>query len=445
MSTAQQEIAEAIEFVDAFKGRLEALNSAPNTANLQQAQGPGDQPESPSIGRGLISQDDSITLMGELRKLDERQLHAAFYKQAAKKNMGVPIDLWMSAGGQPVYEAVSRDPTLRKLLDTTGGSALIRQDLEPIMYELFVRTFPAFDRFDKEPANGLVHTWTQNTDYGEAEFMSELGTVTDDRGTYVRETTNIAVIATRRGVSLKNQFAALQSGSGFNPERSELRNGLIAVRAKMQRTIFQGNAESTESGGTANDEAGAYDADGFTGLRQILDTPRAVNVDPTASPTPENMRTAVERALVTVGDLGGTTSVAYLTYTDKATFDLQQDDKVRYDPANQVEIAVGVRTGGINTLFGIMPLVGVPGPSIGTYETDSADQSFEGGETVSDIYLLDEATISMPYLGSEGPSVIEIPMGVTGQLTRLFIIFGMWGLAVKAPTFSNKIRVQQSA
>jgi hypothetical protein len=350
----------------------------------------------------------------------------------------------MAAGGSAVFEAVSRDPSLQKMLDSSNGSALIRQDLEPIMYELFVRTFPAFDRFDKEPANGLVHTFTQNTDYGEAEFMSELGTVTDDRGTYVRDTTNIAVIATRRGVSLKNQFAALQSGSGFNPERSELRNGLISVRAKMQRTIFQGNAENTASGGTANDEDGAFDADGFTGLRQLLNTDRAVNVDPNSNPsTTGNMRAAVERALVTVGDLGGTASVAYLTYTDKATFDLQQDDRVRYDPSNQVDVAVGVKTGGINTLFGLMPLVGVPGPSIGTYVTDDSDGEFEGGETVSDIYLLDEATISMPYLGSEGPSVIEIPMGVTGQLTRLFIIFGMWGLAVKATQFHNKVRIKR--
>lgn len=439
------DISAATQLLDDFKQKLEALNSSPNTAALAQGPGEGSEPGS-AYTRGLISLDDKVELMRELRKLDERQLHAAFYKQAAKKNMGVPIDIWMSAGGQSVFEAVSRNPDLQKMLDSSGGSALIRQDLEPIMYELFVRAFPAFDRFDKEPANGLVHTWTTNTDYGEAEFMSELGTVTDDRGTYVRETTNIAVIATRRGVSLKNQFAALQSGSGFNPERSELRNGLISVRAKMQRTIFQGNAETTESGGTANDEAGAYDADGFTGLRQILNSARVKNVDPATNPTTTGaIRAAVERALVEIGDLGGTVSVAYATYTDKATFDIQQDDRVRYDPANQVDVAVGVKTGGFNTVFGLVPMVGVPGPSIGTYTTDSADGEFEGGETVSDIYLLDEATISMPYLGSEGPSVIEIPMGVTGQLTRLFIIFGMWGLAVKAPTFSNKVRVQQPA
>lgn len=439
------EIVAALEFVDDFKQKLEALNGEPNTAALQQAQGPADAvPQSPAISRGLISLDEKVQMMQALRQLDERSLHAAFHAQAAKTGLGVPLHVWMAAGGQAVYEAVQRDEHLQKMLDSSNGAALIRQDLEPIMYELFVRAFPAFDRLDKEPANGLVHTYTQQLGYGEAEFMSELGTVTDDRGEYLRQTTNIAVIATRRGVSLKNQFAAIQSGSGFNPERSELRAGLIAVRAKMQRTIFQGNAENTESGGTANDEAGAFDADGFTGLRQLLNTARAKNVDPTAS-SPESMRAAIERANVEIMDAGGTASMIFTTATDKATFDLQQDEKVRIRGEESVNVAVGVTTTGVNTVFGFLPMVGVPGPSIGTYTTDSTDGSFDGGETVSDLYILDEATISMPYLGSEGPTVIEIPMGVTGQLTRLFIIFGMWGLALKAPQFSNKVRVQQAA
>ena len=46
---------------------------------------------------------------------------------------------------------------------------------------------------------------------------------------------------------------------------------------------------------------------------------------------------------------------------------------------------------------------------------------------MSDIYLLDENSISIPYLGSDGPTVLDIPMGVSGQLTHLFIIFGMFG------------------
>jgi hypothetical protein len=43
---------------------------------------------------------------------------------------------------------------------------------------------------------------------------------------------------------------------------------------------------------------------------------------------------------------------------------------------------------------------------------------------VRDVYVLDESTVSMPYLGSEGPTVLDIPIGISGQLTHLFIIFG---------------------
>ena len=61
---------------------------------------------------------------------------------------------------------------------------------------------------------------------------------------------------------------------------------------------------------------------------------------------------------------------------------------------------------------------------------------------VRDMYLLDESSVSLPYLGREGPTVLDIPIGIAGQLTHLYIIFGMWGLAVKAPIFSNKVRVK---
>ena len=89
----------------------------------------------------------------------------------------------------------------------------------------------------------------------------------------------------------------------------------------------------------------------------------------------------------------------------------------------------------INTVFGALPLAVVKGDSIGNY--------FETSTEYSDIYLLDESTISVPFLGSDGPTVLDIPIGISGQLTHLYIVFGMWGLAVKVPQFSNKVRVVQ--
>jgi hypothetical protein len=59
------------------------------------------------------------------------------------------------------------------------------------------------------------------------------------------------------------------------------------------------------------------------------------------------------------------------------------------------------------------------------------------------MYILDEGTITLPFLGSSGPTVLDIPIGISGQLTHQYIIFGMWGMAVKALPFSNKVRVKQ--
>jgi hypothetical protein len=130
--------------------------------------------------------------------------------------------------------------------------------------------------------------------------------------------------------------------------------------------------------------------------------------------------------------LAGSPRIIYIDPIAKGQFDVQQDANVRYNlPLS--EVAPGVMTNAANTANGALPLFVVPGDSIGEYTYS--------GNTVSDAYLLDESAISIPYLGSEGPTVLDIPPGISGQLTHLFIVFGMWSLAVKAEQFSNKIRI----
>jgi len=91
---------------------------------------------------------------------------------------------------------------------TSDGSQLIRQDLEPTLYALFVKVFPAWERLAKGPANGLVHAANQITAPDNANALggtaiSELATVTYVASTYVRATYPIMVMATGRGVSFK--------------------------------------------------------------------------------------------------------------------------------------------------------------------------------------------------------------------------------------------------
>jgi hypothetical protein len=438
----------AQETLERIQQSLEAIGSTPR---------PVAPPVAPSATAGImdqaisvphtspfLTQSETFAMRRELRQLSDNELYSVFAQQARKKNVGVPFEAWMAMGGNPLsagfeqLQARELSPEVQKLLDTSGGSALIRQDLEPILYELYIRTFPAFDRFPKEPANGLVHTFQQITSFGDAQFMGELGTVTDDRSEYVRQTTNVAILATRRGISLKSQFATLQSGSGFNPEQLEMQGGLRAISARMQRTIFSGN--SSDSGGDADNELGAYDPNGFTGLRSILNTARAKDANISA-PLPENQddaRRAINSAAVEIMDAvtGSGPVLAYLSAPVKEKIDEQQDKNVRYQ-GNLVNVGVGVNTNVINTVFGPLPLFPIPGNSIGTYD--------KAGKDVSDCYLVDEASMSLPYLGSPGPTVLDIPIGISGQLTHLFIIFVMMGLAVKAPIMSNKVRFRLEA
>jgi hypothetical protein len=430
-----------LETLEDVSKQLNALNDTPNTAPVVQGVEDGPTRDAPTTR--TLSASDMFELRSKLASKSSSELMTMFSMQARKSGSGIPFDSWAAAGGQPLHAALGQDQEITKLLDTGGASALIRQDLEPLLYALFVKQFPAWERFSKEPANGLVHAYNQITAYGDAQFMTELGTVTDDVTTYVRKTSPVAVIATRRGISLKSQFAVTAGGMGYNPEQIELQSGLRAIAHKMQKTIFQGNAEATASGGTAADELGLYDANSFTGLRQILNLAKAKNVDPTAA-TPEDMRAQIDWAAREVMDLGGSVNIIWTTATNKVQFDLQQDKNVRY--MNQfVNVTPGVQTNAVNTVFGPLPIATVPGDSIGTYTTSNADGSFNGNETVADMYLLDESTISVPYLGSDGPTVLDIPIGISGQLTHLYIVFGMWGLTVKALPFSNKVRVKQPA
>lgn len=419
---------------------LAALNERPNVAAPTQdvsSQG------TPSPIQRAISAQDMFDIRSSLRTKSTSELAGLFSEQARQKNTGIPLETWLNSGGmatQRAFEGIHAvvDPDVSKAVDTGVVSALIRQDLEPVLYELFIRIFPAYDRFPHEPANGLVHAWNQITAYGDAQFMSELGTVTDDVSAYHRETTNVAILATRRGITLKSQFAVIAGGMGYNPEGLEMQGGLRAMSHKMQKTIFGGHA--SDSGGQASNELGLYDSNGFTGLRSILNDARAVNVDPATEPTKAgNFRNAFDAAVLEITQQGGPApSIAWSHPAEKITFDEQQDPNVRILSPNLTNIGVGVVANNINTIAGPIPWAIVPGDSIGNY---TATGTYSAND-VRDIYLLDESTITLPYLGSPGPTVLDIPIGISGQLTHLFIIFLMNGLAVKAPTFSNKIRVK---
>jgi hypothetical protein len=200
----------------------------------------------------------------------------------------------------------------------------------------------------------------------------------------------------------------------------------------MQKTIFQGQASN--SGGTASNELGLYDPNGFTGLRSILNTADAVNFSPYLTSNPDTFAAAIGATMVPITNAGGgVPNVVYMRaqeqqrLTDSLTSIQRSVDRTEFVP--------GLTVPAIATGVGLVPVFGVPGDSIGTYTATTFS-----GKTVADVYVLDDNSIVLPYLGSPGPSVLEIPPGVSGQLTRLFIIYLFNGLAVLTLTHNNKAR-----
>ena len=448
------QIAEALtrlaESQEKIAGSLDKMNSAPLVenpvvSNVKTVEDAATQAVVPQ--RKFITPDERL-LMGEtLKGMSDNEIANMTSSQVRKQGNGIPLETWLNTAGfsaQVAFDGITQqlDPEIQKAIDTSSASALIRQDLEPLLYEVFVRIFPAYDRFGKEPANGLTHAWNQITDYGDAVFMSELGTVTDDKSTYVRKTTNVAILATRRGLSLKSKFAVIAGGMQYNPEQIELQGGLRSIAARMQRTIFEGNA--ADSGGTADNELGLYDENAFTGLRSILDSSDAQFIDPATAPTlAGNWRRNMNQVVLPITQKGSSPSIIWSHPEEKISFDEQQDPNVRILASQQTNLGVGVMAERVNTIAGPIPWAIVPGTSIGSYTYSGAGgNGVSNGDTVRDVYALDESALTLPFLGTPGPTVLEIPIGISGQLTHLYIVFLMNGLAVKVLPWHNKIRVK---
>lgn len=367
----------------------------------------------------------------------QRELRKKFGKMnTAELGEALDIQAGRETGKQASADILNRlaaaNPNITKLLDASGGAALIRQDLEPILYSLFVKRFPFFERIRKEPANGLVHAFNQQTGFGDAVFQTETGTVTDDSATYARQTTNVSVLATRRGITLKSQFALTQGGSPFNGLSSELAGGVTAIANKLQKTLFQGNATVT-SGAGATTELGAYDANGFDGLRKLLG---AGTSGITATKGTAAYLETINAAVASVLNNGGNPSAILCSPTDYAGLVNELTNLVRYNAPAQTDQAAGATFGQVVTAAGALPILAVAGDSIGSYTVTSPTTA-----NYRDMYVIDEDSWSMPYLGADSITTLEIPVGVNGSLSRLYIMYVMFGLANKAPQFNAKIRV----
>lgn len=331
--------------------------------------------------------------------------------------------------------------TLKGILDSTSGTTgnvLIRQDLEPTLYALFVKVFPAFERLQKGPSNGLVHAANQITtpdsgSLGSTILATEVSSVSYAASTYVRQTYPIAIFATGRGVSFKELAAVAQGGAPYDPQKTELANGMVKLATDVQYTLFQGNA--TNSSGTGSQEAGLYNANAFDGFRGVFGSAGSFSSNNAiqADVSTLNMLESIQFVAAKAANNGGMPSAVFMSMNSKQALDTEQQSNQRYNDAN-TEIIPGVRVNSIMWANGSLAIIPVPGNMIGTYNrtSDSA--------LVEDIYVVDESTVTIRWLFSPSFTVLQIPSGVDGILSERYIIFAMYGMELPAPLFNGKVR-----
>ena len=136
-----------------FGPTFDKVAENPNVTPITKAAGEADaalaQGAMPSM-RKVLSMSDRILMQKELVSLESDELVHLFGEQIQKTGRGIPV------GNDPLLSAaMGNDPVISKVLDTTGGAALQRQDLEPILWAIFLKVFPAWQKFPKVPANGL--------------------------------------------------------------------------------------------------------------------------------------------------------------------------------------------------------------------------------------------------------------------------------------------------
>jgi hypothetical protein len=367
-------------------------------------------------------------MRAHLRRLSVNELYEMFMVQAAhgaRQGAGVPVERYLAHMDDPAQALRKLSGLSTKALDVPGAAALIRQDLEPILHEIFVKVFPAYDLIPKKPSNGLVHAWNRVLDYGTADLMDELGVVTDNQSTYEQATTPIAVIGTRRGISLKAQAAVAAGGMPYAPDQTEIRNGVRAVVAKLQTLTLQGNASVV--GGTLTTEDGLYAGNGFSGLRHSVDVNNRTNLGTLSIAEALDL---MEVQLINAGAMG-----PFHVFIDPIELNALRAElypERRWDPSATMQIASGVT---VNTHIGQngpISLIPVPGNFIGHYTS---------GVDVRDITMFADGNLHYPWLFGDGPSVLEIPIGVSGQLLKLYIIFLMHGLEIVSNKWLAKVRV----
>jgi hypothetical protein len=323
--------------------------------------------------------------------------------------------------------------------DTGSASPIMAQQLEPEVMPVFVGDFPFYDLIEKVPSNGVSHTFQQQTAFAQSaapHTISETGSVADESNAYLRKTTNIALAAMRRGVTIKAQLAGAASGRPSNDLMArELKGGLQTIARDMQNEMLR-YQESDNTSTTLTAPNGTFDVNGLNGLRYIVQNQAPAEnsaiVDIRASWTDQRVLLAFRQVCDAIWDKGGRVDLAVASTRGSRALLQDQMALVRYlKTSEKIAITPGLTVPGVEVDQGVVPVLPVPGPAIGTWTN--------GTNTFVDIYLVWTETLELPYLGAPEPTIVRIPMGTDGTLRELAIPFVLLGFAAKAPQYLGRI------
>lgn len=327
--------------------------------------------------------------------------------------------------------------------DSFSTSPITATRLDPKVWPVFVRDFPFIELIEKTPANGVSHTFLQQTAHSGTttpHTISEVGTVSDDANVYLRKTTNIMLVGERRGVSLKAKFGGYNAGGPSTDLMArEIEGGLLTIARDSQTEMLQYSESNSGSSGLT-DPSGAYDANGINGLRYIVnqlappENSQIVDVRTTGW-TDQRVLTAIRAVVAAIVDKGGRPDLVVCSPTGSNFLFQDQMELVRYFQDTKVEITPGRSVRMVSTDAGDLPVLSVPG-------TMGVGKWVSGGATYIDIFVMQTETFEIPYLGAPEPTIIRIPIGTDAVLRELAIPYAMYGLACYAPQFLGRVSLR---
>ncbi len=369
---------------------------------------------------------------------------------------GVPLYDWLnqSEGGyaktaQALAEAAIKggfgdnSEIIRRELDVTAGTALIRTDIEPVLYEVYLRRFPAAEAIRRIPANGILHTYNRRTAPGTATTIDDLGDMSaamTNSTIGLAQNSHIATIVSPRAIGLKLRYAVRQSGMNFGIDGNdnlELVAAMYAIASKNQALVLQGNYSTAVK--TLDDEEGVSDNKGFDGLRTLLKG-AGTSINKASS---DAWIDCINRAVGQIMNAGGDVNNILVLMSVAVRFALNVEMQQFY------RVNKGAAAGPFDTALSANGLVTIGewlsrvlNIPANTQATGLGYYTYNGNPT-EDIDVIDPSILALAYLGSPNPVILELPIGYNNKLSQVYYPFLMNGLVCYISEFLRKIRADK--